>query len=176
MILLFIISFTFLLKNYRPTLLLSIFATVLIYFNIECSLYPFLLSYQPASQVGNRIIALEPSKKEIFTYKLPSSKRSYSFYSKRLMKPLFDKMKFYKIINIEDSRLVLVPADYLEDMKNFLGDQMTFEVLESHPSYKVATPKINFFFQKERSLITKDILLVRVRKKMDLRSGMYISK
>ena len=92
------------------------------------------------------------------------------------MKPLFDKMKFYKIINIEDSRLVLVPADYLEDMKNFLGDQMTFEVLESHPSYKVATPKINFFFQKERSLITKDILLVRVRKKMDLRSGMYISK
>ncbi|MBK8398254.1 MAG: glycosyltransferase family 39 protein [Leptospiraceae bacterium] len=176
LILLFIISFTFLLKNYRPTLLLSIFATVLIYFNIECSLYPFLLSYQPASQVGNRIIALEPSKKEIFTYKLPSSKRSYSFYSKRLMKPLFDKMKFYKIINIEDSRLVLVPADYLEDMKNFLGDQMTFEVLESHPSYKVATPKINFFFQKERSLITKDILLVRVRKKMDLRSGMYISK
>lgn len=175
-ILLLIISLTFFLKNYRPILLLSIFATALIYFNIECSFYPFLLSYQPASQVGPKIISIEPSKKEIFTYKLPSSKRSYSFYSKRLMKPLFDKGKFYKILNQEEFRLVLVPSEYFEDLKIFLGDKVTYEILESHPSYKVATPRLNFFFQKERSLIAKDILLVRIRKKVELLSGVQSGK
>ena len=167
-VLLFIISFTFFLKNYKPTLLISIFATALIYFNIECSFYPFLLSYQPSSNVGNSIITLEPDKKEIFTYKLPSSKRSYSFYSKRLMKPLFDKNKFFKLIEVDNSRLLLVPSEYFDDLKIFLGDKVAYEILESHPSYKVATPKLNFFFQKERSQITKNILLIRIKKKNNL--------
>lgn len=170
-VLLVFISLLFLLKRQKPILLLSIFATAIIYFSIEISFFPFLLSYQPSSRVANTILTLEPDKKEIFTYKLPSSKRSYSFYSKRLMKPLFDKAKFFRLLEKDHVRLILVPLEYKEDLRNFLGDEVIYEILESHPSYKVATPKLNFFFQKERRLVSKDILLIRIHKKTELHSG-----
>ncbi|MBK8394105.1 MAG: glycosyltransferase family 39 protein [Leptospiraceae bacterium] len=170
-VLLVFISLLFLLKRQKPILLISIFATAIIYFSIEISFFPFLLSYQPSSRVANTILTLEPDKKEIFTYKLPSSKRSYSFYSKRLMKPLFDKAKFFRLLEKDHVRLILVPLEYKEDLRKFLGDEVIYEILESHPSYKVATPKLNFFFQKERRLVSKDILLIRIHKKTELHSG-----
>ena len=170
-VLLVFISLLFLLKRQKPILLISIFATAIIYFSIEISFFPFLLSYQPSSRVANTILTLEPDKKEIFTYKLPSSKRSYSFYSKRLMKPLFDKAKFFRLLEKDRVRLILVPLEYKEDLRKFLGDEVIYEILESHPSYKVATPKLNFFFQKERRLVSKDILLIRIHKKTELHSG-----
>jgi hypothetical protein len=106
---------------------------------------------------------MEPDKKEIFTYRMSFSKRSYGFYAARFTKPIFDREKFLKVLENESERLVIVSRDDLPQFENFLQSDYLIEEIIEYPSYKVATPKNDFFLKTKRSGLTKNILLIKVK-------------
>lgn len=134
------------------------------YLLVGLYLYPLLLRYQPASYFGPKIKEMEPGKEVLYTYRISSSKRSYAFYSDRLFRNIYDKKKFGQILEESGPRLVVIPEAYLENFNDFLGSEFSVEVIDSRESYKVATPKLEFFLSKKRPFITNKIFLVLVKK------------
>ncbi len=126
-------------------------------------IYPELTSYQPSHKLGTLVRQMEPDKKEIFTYRMSFSKRSYGFYAARFTKPLFDRDKFFKVLDNDSERLVIVSRDDLQQFENFLQKDYFIEEIVEYPSYKVATPKNDFFLKTKRATLTKNILLVKVK-------------
>jgi|JI9StandDraft_1071089.scaffolds.fasta_scaffold12550_2 4-amino-4-deoxy-L-arabinose transferase-like glycosyltransferase len=126
-------------------------------------IYPELTSYQPSHKFGTLIRQIEPDKKEIFTYRMSFSKRSYGFYAARFTKPIFDREKFRKVLENDAERLVIVSREDLPQFENFLKQDYLLEEIVEYPSYKVATPKNDFFLKNKRATLTKNILLLKVK-------------
>ncbi|WCL48163.1 ArnT family glycosyltransferase [Leptospira sp. GIMC2001] len=132
---------------------------------VSLYIYPLLVSYQPASEIGAKVREIEPAKEILYTYRISSSKRSYGFYSKRLFRNVYDKTKFLTVLNEEFTRLVVLPEDSLKNFEEFMDNQIETEVVLSKDSYKVATPKLEFFLKNKRNFLTTKILLIKVKKK-----------
>jgi hypothetical protein len=155
----------FILSKIPLELALPLSGSIGVFLMVSIYIYPLLVSYQPASDFGAIVQEMEPNKEIIYTYRIPSSKRSYSYYSQRLMRSIYDKNKFLDIVNSEGKRLVIVPEAYYPSFQEFLGkSEYEYKILLSKPSYKVATPKVEFFLKNKREFITPKILLVNVKK------------
>lgn len=150
-------------KKIPLPLSISILTPVFFFSIIALYIYPELTSFQPSHRFGNLIRQMEPDKKEIFTYRMSFSKRSYGFYAARLTKPIFDREKFLKVLENESERLVIVSRDDLPQFEKFLQSDYLIEEIIEYPSYKVATPKNDFFLKTKRSGLTKNILLIKVK-------------
>lgn len=131
---------------------------------ISLYIYPLLLSYQPASVMGRIVRELEPKYDTLYTYKISSSKRSYGFYSQRKFRNIYDRSRFLEVLDRDRERLVVVPEDTLSEFQSFLGGGVEMTIVDQRPSYKVATPRAEFFLKSQRKKLTREILLVSVKK------------
>lgn len=161
-ILCYLISVFYFKREIKVSFTLSILTPILFFSIIALYIYPELTSFQPSRQFGAVIRQIEPDKKEIFTYRMSFSKRSYAFYAARFTKPIFDREKFLKTLEVDSERLVVVAKDDLPQFQDFLKDNVLIEIIAEKPSYKVATPKNDFFIKTKRPMVTKSILLVKV--------------
>lgn len=141
---------------------LALLSPVLFFCILSLNIYPELISYQPSSKIGELIKKLEPEKKEIFTYKIPFSKRSYGYYSSRLTRPIFDREKFIRLLKKDSERLVILSSEDLDKFKIFLINEYKIIKIVEYPSYKVSTPKNTFFLKTRRKQLTKNILLIKI--------------
>lgn len=169
LVLLFIALSVFYFRSPVAIIGFPVLSTSLFYLLVNLYAYPELLKYQPSAKLSEIIRKIEPDKKEIFIFRLSSSKRSYSFYSGRFTKPIYDKIKFKSVLEKDKERLLLVPEEYLLDLKKFLygeesaGKTEFPEIVSVYDSYKVATPEIGFFLPGKRDRFLKKILLVRIK-------------
>lgn len=131
---------------------------------VSLYIYPILTSYQPSHKIGVIVQKLEPSKDTLYSYRIPSSKRSYAFYSDRLFRSIYDKKKFRAILEEESSRLVVIPREHLSQFQTFIGSDIQLEEIQYFKSYKVATPKVSFFLSSKRDQLAHEILLIQAKK------------
>ncbi|HMV42240.1 MAG TPA: glycosyltransferase family 39 protein [Leptospiraceae bacterium] len=162
-ILVFLVALLYFKKILPVSFIVSVLSLSLFFSIVGLYIYPELTSYQPSNQFGAVIRQMEPDKNEIFTYRMSFSKRSYAFYAARFTKPIFDREKFFKVLESESERLVVVSKDDLPQFQDFLKENVLIEVIAEKPSYKVATPKADFFLKEKRPLVTKNILLIKVK-------------
>ncbi|WP_411822246.1 ArnT family glycosyltransferase [Leptospira sp. 'Mane'] len=126
--------------------------------------YPLLTGYQPSHLFGKEIQKLEPGEPILYTYRISHSKRSYAFYSNRLFRNIYDSGKIEKAWEGKEKRLVVVPSEFLESLRETAGKNYEIEPILEKESYKVATPTIAFLKKESRHLVTKKISLVWLKK------------
>ena len=69
-------------------------------------IYPEMVKYQPSSKLGATIKTMEPKMESILSFGIPRSKRSYEFYSDRLMVFELNKQNLEKLENkLKESKL-----------------------------------------------------------------------
>jgi hypothetical protein len=68
-----------------------------------------------------------------------------------------------KVLENDAERLVIVSREDLPQLENFLKQDYLLEEIIEYPSYKVATPKNDFFLKNKRATLTKNILLLKVK-------------
>lgn len=126
-------------------------------------IYPEFLKYQPSSKVAESIKELEPGKSTILSLGVPRSKRSYEFYSDRLIEFKLQPEELITILEKENTRLALLPEEFQPIISTFLKDKISYEVVDSYPYYKIATPKMSFINKHSRNRVLKNLLLVRLK-------------
>ena len=125
-------------------------------------IYPEMVKYQPSSKLGATIKKMEPKMESILSFGIPRSKRSYEFYSDRLMVFELNKQNLEKLIQKDKERLALVTDEFLFILPAILGEKINFKVIESYPVYKIATPKKEFFNKFKRNKINKRVYLIQL--------------
>ncbi|MCZ8341852.1 MAG: glycosyltransferase family 39 protein [Leptospira sp.] len=145
-------------------ILVPVVGAVLFFSSISLQYYPLLTSYQPSKEFGLKIQELEPDEKTIYTYWLSNSKRSYSFYSERQFRNVYDSEKLNGLFANKSARLFIVPSDKLLELKEMAGSQYKIEPVIERESFKVATPTLSFLKKETRSLVTQKISLVWLKK------------
>ncbi len=145
-------------------ILVPVVGAVLFFSSISLQYYPLLTSYQPSKEFGQKIQELEPDEKTIYTYWLSNSKRSYSFYSERQFRNVYDSEKLNGLFANKSARLFIVPSDKLLELKEMAGSQYKIEPVIERESFKVATPTLSFLKKETRSLVTQKISLVWLKK------------
>jgi 4-amino-4-deoxy-L-arabinose transferase-like glycosyltransferase len=129
---------------------------------ISLIVYPELMKFQPASALSKKILELEPNQKEFLSFGVPKSKRSYEFYSDRLMVFVMDKQKIQEILIRDKSRLAIVPNTFYILLDSYLGKKYKIEILHEYLTYKIATPQPKFFSKKFRNKIMDKVFLIRL--------------
>jgi 4-amino-4-deoxy-L-arabinose transferase-like glycosyltransferase len=145
----------------HPYLLVTILPVVCMFSIVSMHIYPELLKYQPSKEIGKIIQEMEPEKSGFYSFGLSHSKRSYEFYSARLMKNVSDKEKFIEVLQTEGSRLIVVPEEFYIFLPNFIGDAIKLDVVKVFPAYKIATPKPSFLDKHKRAGQAKNIYLLK---------------
>lgn len=145
-------------------ILVPVVGAVLFFSSISLQYYPLLTTYQPSKEFGAKIQELEPNEKTIYTYWLSNSKRSYSFYSERQFRNVYDSEKLNGLFATKKERLFIVPSDKLAELKQMAGDGYKMEPVLERESFKVATPTVSFLKKETRSLVTQKISLVWLKK------------
>jgi 4-amino-4-deoxy-L-arabinose transferase-like glycosyltransferase len=125
-------------------------------------IYPEMVKYQPSSKLGATIKKMEPKMESILSFGIPRSKRSYEFYSDRLMVFELNKQNLEKLIQKDKERLALVTDEFLFILPAILGEKIKYKIIESYPVYKIATPKKEFFNKFKRNKITKRVYLIQL--------------
>ncbi len=149
-------------------MLYVLFSFGLFYSYVVSSLYPMLVSYQPASKIARIIFQLEEnqtySKKVLYTHGIPFSHRSYAFYTKRITRPyILKKEQFIEELNQEKKKLILVEGIFLESFKEEIKNQfseITINVVAKFPYYKVSRPSWEFFNKNKRQKMLKYVYLL----------------
>jgi hypothetical protein len=150
-------------------MLYVLFSFALFYSYVVSSLYPMLISYQPASRIAKIIFQLEEnqpySKKVLYTQGIPFSHRSYAFYTNRLTRPyILKKEQFIEELNQEKKKLILVEGIFLEafkeEIKSKFSDKITINVIAKFPYYKVSRPSWEFFNKNKRDKMLKYVYLL----------------
>jgi len=131
---------------------------------ISLFIFPELLKYQPSKQIGKIIQELEPGKSFFYSFGLSHSKRSYEFYSKRLMRNLFDKSQLEQELKTGEFRLVVTPMEYYSFLIEKVQGSFKYEIIEDKLSYKIATPTQKFLKKKTRQNAVSHIYLVKLTK------------
>lgn len=189
---LFIILLPIFFINFSFSYLLIVTAYILIYFlyfhqksfsmgvtllPIACAftltsvtLYPDLLKYQPSSTIALKIKELEPNRSTILSFGIPRSKRSYEFYSNRLIKFEIEQNKIIDLLIKDKTSLALVTDEFLSFLPGILGNEVHYEIIENYPSYKIATPKMSFLNKYSRQKVLKKVYLVRLKLKDPLKN------
>lgn len=165
-----IIGILFWWKANHP-LFLTISITYIFYSYIISVLYPYLISYQPASKISNIILKEDQNQllkqKYLFTYGISLSNKSYSFYSKSLTKDyFFNKKEFFENLQKNSKVYIVIHQYFLEEfkkeIKKLFDDKIEIIEIQSFPSLKVSKPKIEYFDPiKKEKFITK-IYLVKI--------------
>ncbi len=141
----------------------SIFIPIACLFSIVSAfVYPELLKFQPASKIGKKVIELEPNQKELLSFGVSRSKRSYEFYSNRLMIYILQKEKLFHLLEGDQKRLAVVPGDLFFLLESYLGKEIKIEILEQFSNYKIATPQPKFLSKKFRKNIKDTVYLIRI--------------
>ncbi|MDX1957717.1 MAG: glycosyltransferase family 39 protein [Leptospiraceae bacterium] len=154
----------FLTKDFLHVLIRnSVLPVVCIFSIISLFVFPELVRFQPSREVGKLIQELEPNLDSFYAFGLSHSKRSYEFYSKRLLKNVTSKDKFKEILIKDGKRLVLVPDEVAFLFPDFLGNEFQIKTIKAFPSYKIATPKPKFLMKKTRMSEAKSLLLLEVK-------------
>ena len=125
-------------------------------------IYPELVEFQPSSKLGTTIKNMEPDKESILSFGIPRSKRSYEFYSDRLMVFELSTQNLEKLILKDKQRLALTTDEFLFVLPTILGENLNFKIIESYPVYKIATPKIDFFSKYKRNKIKNRVFLIQL--------------
>jgi hypothetical protein len=130
---------------------------------VSFHVYPVFLKFNASTQIAKYLKELEPNKKTFFSFGLPHSKRSYMFYSGKLLKNVGTKEHFKEILEKEGtSRLVVAPEEFYFILPAFLGNEMKVETVQVFQNYNMATPKATFFDKKKRSKVVSRIYLLRI--------------
>jgi hypothetical protein len=150
-------------------MLYVLFSFALFYSYVVSSLYPMLISYQPASRIAKIIFQIEEnqpySKKVLYTQGIPFSHRSYAFYTNRLTRPyILKKEQFIEELNQEKKKLIVVEGIFLEafkeEIKSKFSDKITINVIAKFPYYKVSRPSWEFFNKNKRDKMFKYVYLL----------------
>jgi 4-amino-4-deoxy-L-arabinose transferase-like glycosyltransferase len=161
----FIIIFIILMR-YKKNILSMVFLPLGCAFIMTSLLiYPELVKYQPSSKLGATIRKIEPNMESILSFGIPRSKRSYEFYSDRLIVFELNKQNLEKLILRDKERLALVTDEYLFVLPTILGENINFNIIESYPVYKIATPKKDFFNKYKRNKIKNRVYLIQLHAK-----------
>ncbi|HNN02991.1 MAG TPA: glycosyltransferase family 39 protein [Leptospiraceae bacterium] len=160
-IILYLVGFFFLKKEnaFFSALFLP---SALIFALAGAEIYPALLKYQPSREIGKKLQELEPGKDGFYSFGLPFSKRSYEFYSDRIIKNIADTDKFAEVLKKEGSRLVITPQEYAMFLEGYLGERFKMEMVGVYPAHKVATPTKEYLLKSKRESSAKKVLLIRV--------------
>ncbi|HMV80306.1 MAG TPA: hypothetical protein PKA14_20405, partial [Leptospiraceae bacterium] len=97
-----------------------------------------------------------------YSFGLPFSKRSYEFYSDRIIKNIADTDKFAEVLKKEGSRLVITPQEYAMFLEGYLGERFKMEMVGVYSAHKVATPTKEYLLKSKRESSAKKVLLIRV--------------
>lgn len=163
-VLFFLVAYFIIIIINKNKLLATIFVPIACLFSlVSVFVYPELMMYQPASKLAKKVLEIEPHKKELLTFGVSKSKRSYEFYSNRLLVSILQKNKIIEILEKDSIRLAIIPGEYLYFMENYFGNDIKIEVIEEYPVYKIATPKPSFFLKKMRNKISDRVLLIRIK-------------
>ncbi|GBF49551.1 PMT family glycosyltransferase [Leptospira ryugenii] len=159
------ILFVFLLAQKLPIeLLLTVVGACLFFGSISLVYYPLLTSYQPSREMGAKIKELEPDEPVLYTYRLSNSKRSYAFYADRNFRNIYDPEKLKTLWSDHPQRLLVLPSEFLGQLKEQAGPGYEIEIVMEKDSYKIATPTVSFLKKETRALVLKKISLVWLRK------------
>ena len=164
-LIIFMILFIILMK-YKKYILSMVFLPLGCAFIMTSLLiYPELVKYQPSSKLGATIRKMEPNMESILSFGIPRSKRSYEFYSDRLMVFELNKQNLEKLILRDKQRLALITDEFLLVLPTILGENINFNIIESYPVYKIATPKKDFFNKNKRNKIKNRVYLIQLQRK-----------
>ncbi|TGK85003.1 glycosyltransferase [Leptospira bourretii] len=144
--------------------LVTLVGATLFFSSISLQFYPLLTSYQPAKEFGAKIKELEPNEPVVYTFWLSNSKRSYGFYAERNFRNVYDKDKLDRLWSEKPERLLILPSEKLSQLEEFAGKEYTVDPVLERESFKVATPTVGFLKKETRSLVTKKISLVWLKK------------
>ena len=161
----FIILFIILIKNEKYILSMVFLPLGCAFIMTSLLIYPEMVKYQPSSKLGSTIKKMEPKMESILSFGIPRSKRSYEFYSDRLMIFELNKQNLEKLIQKDKGRLALVTDEFLLVLPTILGENINFNIIESYPVYKIATPKKDFFNKFKRNKINNRVYLIQLQGK-----------
>jgi 4-amino-4-deoxy-L-arabinose transferase-like glycosyltransferase len=148
----------------KEDILINIIPMVTAMILVSLFIFPELLKYQPSKEMGQTIRKLEPNKTFFYAFGLSHSKRSYEFYSTRLMRNFFDKSQLENELQSGDFRLIITPLEYSHFLMEKVKGDYKFEILEDRPAHKIATLSQKFLKKTSRESSAKRILLVKLTK------------
>ena len=164
LILLFFFSLLYIYYNYNNFAIgITILPIAFIFIANSLLVYPELLKYQPSSLMGRKIQELEPNQSTILSLGLPRSKRSYEFYSNRLIEFIFESDSLINLLKKDHTRLAILPEEFQILITNQFKNKINFEIIESYPYYKVATPKMSFLKKASREKVVQKLLLIKLK-------------
>ncbi|PJZ45971.1 ArnT family glycosyltransferase [Leptospira brenneri] len=145
-------------------ILVTLVGATLFFSAISLEFYPLLTSYQPSKEFGVKIKELEPNEPVVYTFWMSNSKRSYGFYAERNFRNVYDKDKLDRLWSEKPERLLILPSEKLTQLQEMAGPGYQIEPVLERESFKVATPTVGFLKKETRSLVTKKISLVWLKK------------
>ncbi len=161
----FVLLFILLLKLKKYILTIIFLPLAFSFIMTSFLIYPEMVEFQPSSKLGATIKKIEPEMESILSFGVPRSKRSYEFYSDRLMIFELKKENLEKLILRDKERLALLTDEFLFVLPTILGNNLDFKIIESYPVYKIATPKLDFFNKYKRKEIKNRVYLIQLYKK-----------
>jgi hypothetical protein len=146
----------------KETLLINLIPMITAMLMVSVFIFPELLKYQPSKEIGKTIQTLEPGKPAFYSFGLSHSKRSYEFYSARLMRNFFDKSQLDNELAVGEFRLVITPAEYYNFLIEKVQGSYKYEIIENKSAYKIATPTQKFLKKRTRENSVSKIYLVKL--------------
>lgn len=137
---------------------------VVLNLSVSLFVFPELSKYQVGKEMGKMIKEIEPDQKEVLSLGVSRSKRSFEFYSDRLMVFIFQKKELLNLLK-ESPRLAILPEDFEYLIRDFYKDDLEIETLKAFQFYKIETPKMSFLNKFTRKNVLKRVLLVRLKRK-----------
>ncbi|MDF3820245.1 glycosyltransferase family 39 protein [Leptospira sp. 96542] len=145
-------------------ILVTVIGAVVFFSSICLFYYPILTGYQPSKEMGKLIRELEPNEPILYLFGISNSKRSFSFYSERYIRNLYDRGKLETLWSKKPERLVVLPSDKMDLLLEMAGPGYEIVPVLEKDSYKVATPGKDFINKETRPRAISKISLIWLKK------------
>lgn len=143
---------------------LLVASTTLLFGVAAWVVFPQVVRFQPARQVAEILATQEPGKDHFYSFGLPLSKRSYMFYSGRMMRIPVNRQHFLDVVAREEP-ICLIPAEVMPLFQGYAAGQLELVPIAHFPTYKMATPTPQFLNKFTRKDSLKELGVYRVRLK-----------